>query len=145
MQVSATNKLIKGSLRITKVDEAGNPLPGVTFALYDSSQNSIDSGKTDENGALTFSDLTYGEYFYVETATLFGYVLDPAPYPFSITITVAPGGDPYPLLCAYGSIPHRLGTRSMSTLPFLPMPAVNVVLLCKCPHMNTSILFPYKF
>lgn len=85
VQVSATNKLIKGSLRITKVDEAGNPLPGVTFALYDSSQNSIDSGKTDENGALTFSDLTYGEYFYVETATLFGYVLDPAPYPFSIT------------------------------------------------------------
>jgi len=85
VKVTATNKLAKGSIQITKTDESGTPLPGVSFALYDSSQRKINEGQTDSNGVLTFSDLPLGEYFYAEAATLFGYVLDPALYPVSVT------------------------------------------------------------
>ena len=83
--VTATNSLARGSIQITKVNESGTPLPGVSFALYDSNQNQINGGQTDSNGVITFTELPLGDYFYAETDTLFGYIPDPALYPVSIT------------------------------------------------------------
>lgn len=74
-----------GSIQLTKLDEDGNPLPGVSFALYDSAKQQIGSGTTDGSGIITFADLPLGSYYYAETAALPGYVLDSTLYPVSIT------------------------------------------------------------
>ena len=74
-----------GSIQLTKLGEDGNPLPGVSFALYDSAKQQISSGTTDGSGKITFADLPPGNYYYAETAALPGYVLDSTLYPISIT------------------------------------------------------------
>ena len=74
-----------GSIQLTKLDEDGNPLPGVSFALYDSAKQQIGSGTTDGSGITTFADLPLGSYYYAEIAALPGYVLDSTLYPISIT------------------------------------------------------------
>ena len=74
-----------GSIQLTKLDEDGNPLPGVSFALYDSTKQQISSGTTDGSGIIIFADLPLGSYYYAETAALPGYVLDSTLYPISIS------------------------------------------------------------
>ena len=73
-----------GTIQLTKVDEDGNPLPGISFALYDSNKNEVTSGQTDGSGVISF-EVPIGDYFYAETATLPHLVLDPTLYPVSIT------------------------------------------------------------
>ena len=63
-----------GSIQLSKRDEDGNPLPGVSFALYDSTKQQISSGITDGSGIFTFADLPLGSYYYAETAALPGSV-----------------------------------------------------------------------
>lgn len=74
-----------GSIELSKVDEAGNPVQGCVFALYNSSQQAILDGVTDERGICRFDDLFLGDYYYAETATLPHLVLDPTLYPVTIT------------------------------------------------------------
>lgn len=74
-----------GSIQLSKRDEDGNPLPGVSFALYDSTKQQISSGTTDGSGIITFANLPLGSYYYAETAALPGYVLDSTLYPISIS------------------------------------------------------------
>ena len=75
----------KGSIRITKTGDSGEALPGVTFNLYDSDLNLVDGGSTDGSGQITFTNLPLGEYFYQETDTLTGYVLDSTMYPVTVS------------------------------------------------------------
>ena len=75
----------KGSIRITKTGDDGEVLPGVTFNLYDSTLNLVDGGSTDGSGQITFANLPLGEYFYQETDTLTGYVLDSTMYPVTVS------------------------------------------------------------
>lgn len=72
-----------GTIQLTKVDEDGNPLPGISFALYDSNKNEVTNGQTDGSGLISF-EVPIGDYFYAETATLPHLVLDPTLYPVSI-------------------------------------------------------------
>ena len=74
-----------GSIRITKTDESGTPLSGVSFSLFDSNQALITSGVTDGSGQVTFSGLALGDYFYQETDTLPGYVLDSAMHAVTVS------------------------------------------------------------
>ncbi len=74
-----------GSIRITKTDESGTPLSGVSFSLFDSNQALITSGVTDGSGQITFSGLALGDYFYQETDTLPGYVLDSAMHAVTVS------------------------------------------------------------
>ena len=74
-----------GSIRITKTDESGTPLSGVSFSLLDSNQVLITSGVTDGSGQITFSGLALGDYFYQETDTLPGYVLDSAMHAVTVS------------------------------------------------------------
>lgn len=73
-----------GTIQLTKVDEDGTPLPGISFALYDSGKNEVTTGQTDSSGFISF-EVPIGDYFYAETATLPHLVLDPTLYPVSIT------------------------------------------------------------
>ena len=75
----------KGRIRITKTGDSGEALPGVTFNLYDSDLNLVDGGSTDGSGQITFANLPLGEYFYQETDTLTGYVLDSTMYPITVS------------------------------------------------------------
>lgn len=77
--------LRNGGVQITKLGEDGARLSGVSFSLYDEGQNLIASGKTGDDGILTFSDLPLGNYYYAETTALPGYVLDSSMVPVSIT------------------------------------------------------------
>ena len=74
-----------GSIEITKTDDAGNPLSGVSFELYDGYTVLQGSGQTDSRGVITFSNLPLGTYYCKETATLPGYILDSTYHAISIT------------------------------------------------------------
>ena len=82
---SMTNSMSKGSLKIVKTDDQGNPLASTGFCLYDSSGTRIKSGSTDSSGILIFADLPLGDYFYQESFAIPGYALDDTMYPISIT------------------------------------------------------------
>ena len=75
----------RGSLRLLKTDENGTPLKGVGFNLYDSNQEKLTFGYTDDDGILVFDDLPLGTYYYAEGFTIPGYAADDTKYPIQIT------------------------------------------------------------
>ena len=75
----------RGSLRLLKTDENGTPLKGVGFNLYDSNQERLTFGYTDDDGILVFGDLALGTYYYAEGFTIPGYAADDTKYPVQIT------------------------------------------------------------
>ena len=73
-------------LTIRKTDaDTGAVMPGVTFALYNSSGEFMCNGTTDQDGYVYFTDLPLGDYFYEEINTLDGYVLDNTRYSVALT------------------------------------------------------------
>lgn len=69
----------KGSIEVKKLDENGNPLKDVTFAVYSdaNAKNQIATAKTNSNGIATFSNLESKKTYYVkEISGLEGYVVD---------------------------------------------------------------------
>ncbi|SDZ08507.1 LPXTG-motif cell wall anchor domain-containing protein [Evansella caseinilytica] len=85
--VTVTNRLAPGSVRLVKVDadEQTIVLEGAEFSLLDGEGNELLTGlKTDENGELLVSDLQPGDYQLVETLAPENYLLDGAPYRFTI-------------------------------------------------------------
>ena len=85
VQKTMTNNMGQGSLKIVKTDENGNPLKGVGFNLYDSNQERLTFGYTDDDGILVFDDLPLGTYYYAEGFTIPGYAADDTKYPVQIT------------------------------------------------------------
>ncbi len=91
-----TNKAIKGYVELLKTDkdDLAIALNGVSFALYkkasatNGTDTYIDTFVT-ENGKIAkekIGALEYGDYYFVETATITGYLLDTTThYDFSIT------------------------------------------------------------
>ncbi len=83
--VNFINRLIRGSLKIIKVDKATEtPLQGAGFRVFDSDGVQVAETYTDENGEALFEGLPYGEYTYREFEAPEGFVLDENAYPFSI-------------------------------------------------------------
>ncbi|MGG0454521.1 SpaA isopeptide-forming pilin-related protein [Bacillus mycoides] len=68
------NRLVKGNIQITKVDDEGRPLEGVEFTVYNKDGNEITKVVTDKDGQASVKDLTYGKYSFKETKTKPGYV-----------------------------------------------------------------------
>lgn len=81
------NDIIKGKIEILKLDADGNnPLQGVTFGIYNSTNdNLIEELTTGSDGRITSSSLTYGSYYVKEIQPLNGYVNDDKKYPVDIT------------------------------------------------------------
>lgn len=74
-----------GTIRITKTDsETGAFLPGVSFDLYNAAGNVVSSGCTDANGVLEFT-AEPGEYYYVESSAIEGYIPDTEKHPVTIS------------------------------------------------------------
>ena len=84
VKCTMTNKPIKGTLEITKVDISdGKLLPNAHFIIYDENKNQVVKGVTDSNGIAKF-ELGYGKYYYQEYDAPVGYQLDDTLFPFEI-------------------------------------------------------------
>ena len=84
IKANMTNEKITSTVKIHKVDEANNPLAGVTIGIYDLEGNLVYSGVTDENGDIEV-EVEYGSYYLQEIATLEDYELSDEKVYFDIT------------------------------------------------------------
>lgn len=79
------NEKVKGSLKITKVDDEDKVIAGVKFNVLDENKNVVDEIVTNENGIAVSKELTPGTYYYKEVEVPDGYVLDSEEHKFEIT------------------------------------------------------------
>lgn len=84
IDITVKNNLIQGKLKITKVDEASQPIMGATFEILDSNKQVIQEITSDDNGFAISDKLAKGTYYYREKTTLDKYVLDTTEHPFTI-------------------------------------------------------------
>ncbi len=83
--MGAADTVIKGSIRIVKVDEdTRTPLSGAVYAFYDSAGELVTEETTDEDGLIVLDELPYGAYTYQETVPPEGYELDDTVWRFTI-------------------------------------------------------------
>lgn len=100
VKVSRTNTPLKASIEITKTDaDTGLPLAGAGYKLFNAAGTVVDSGTTDSNGKLTFSNHKLGQYTYQEYLVPDGYILDATRYPVdlstgNVTVKVARTNEP---------------------------------------------------
>lgn len=74
-EIEILNETPKGNIKVLKVDENGNKLPGVMIGLFDENYNLIDSLVTTLSDNI-FSDLELGTYYIKELDTIYGYSID---------------------------------------------------------------------
>ena len=85
-EMKIENKLIRGNVRLVKVDsESRHALSGAEFKLYDPEGNLIGTHVSDANGVVMVENLAYGSgYKFVETKSPTGYKLDQTEIRFDI-------------------------------------------------------------
>ncbi len=86
-EITLTNKLIRGSVALTKVDADNQKivLEGAQFKLMDANGNTLQEGlTTNKDGTFEVSNLKPGDYTFIETKAPNGYELDETPIPFTI-------------------------------------------------------------
>ena len=85
------NRLVRGSIRGIKVDEADKPLSGAVFGLFAegttefTKENAISTAVSDASGAFDFADVVFGDYLVRELASPAGYVLSDGIFEVQIT------------------------------------------------------------
>ena len=82
---TVTNKKITGTIQITKVDDAKQPVEGVVFEIKDEQGKLVDTIKTDKNGiAVSNEPLVKGIYTYQEISAPEEYIMDTSVYKFEV-------------------------------------------------------------
>ena len=85
MYLKMKDEMEDGTITIQKyADDEKSPLAGVTYTLYDSADQVVDTKVTGEDGKVIFTDIPFGDYTIVETQTADGYSL--LAEPISVTI-----------------------------------------------------------
>ncbi|MDK1728889.1 MSCRAMM family protein, partial [Dellaglioa algida] len=86
VQIGMTNNIKKGSVVLDKIDgKTGKTLADAVFELQDEKGKVLQSGlTTDSSGKIAVSNLTPGNYQFVETKAPTGYDLDKTPVKFEI-------------------------------------------------------------
>ena len=85
------NRLVHGSIRGIKVDEADKPLPGAVFGLFAegttefTKENALSTAVSDASGAFHFADVVFGNYLVRELEAPEGYVLSDEIFEVQIT------------------------------------------------------------
>ena len=89
VQLNDSTKLkwatLTGNVKINKVDQYGNIIPGVKFELRDMNNKVVSSGTTNSSGILEFKNIKIGKYKLVETQVPSNYIMAKEPYEFEIT------------------------------------------------------------
>ncbi|MHA4119208.1 SpaA isopeptide-forming pilin-related protein, partial [Bacillus cereus] len=73
-----------GSLKVIKVDENKNPLPGAIFEVFNSNQQTMGTITANDKGIAELGNLELGTYIVKETKAPVGYVLDQNPKTFEV-------------------------------------------------------------
>lgn len=74
---TVVNKVIKGSIEITKTDDSKKPLAGVEFTVFKDGKE-YTKVTTNDKGIAEIKNLPYGEYTFKETKGIEGYIPDSA-------------------------------------------------------------------
>ena len=92
MFLKMKDEMEDGSIIIQKYEDDGEtPLAGVTYNLYDSNDQLVDTKTTGEDGKVTFTEVPFGDYTIVETKTAEGYNL--LAEPISVTLPLVMTAD----------------------------------------------------
>lgn len=123
-----TNTAISGSLTVTKVDEAGDPLAGAEFELRNQDGTVIGTGTSGADGKIIFENLDWGNYLLVETKAPEGYRLLTKPIEIKIgadrldikeTVENTPTDWELPATGGFGTIPfYMAGVMMMAAAVF---------------------------
>ncbi|MGX4685345.1 SpaH/EbpB family LPXTG-anchored major pilin [Vagococcus sp. JNUCC 83] len=92
VHVYPKNETVRGDVELTKKNEEGAVLPGITFDLFnadgtkakDSEGNEIPVFTTDEHGKVAMSGLAAGKYYFQEKTTLPGLALNTTKLEFEV-------------------------------------------------------------
>nr|WP_227662617.1 MULTISPECIES: LPXTG cell wall anchor domain-containing protein [Listeria]UCK61676.1 LPXTG cell wall anchor domain-containing protein [Listeria ivanovii]UCK61801.1 LPXTG cell wall anchor domain-containing protein [Listeria seeligeri]UCK61941.1 LPXTG cell wall anchor domain-containing protein [Listeria seeligeri] len=75
---------VAGSIEGVKVTDSNVPLEGAKIEIRNSQDQKVKEVTTAKDGSWKVSDLSFGEYYWLETATVNGYVLNGEKHPFTI-------------------------------------------------------------
>ncbi len=84
VELTATNKRIRGRVQIIKYGETNNTLQGAAYGIYDSDDLLIEEITTNDTGIAVSGQLLYGDYYLKEITPPVGYLLSTASIPFQI-------------------------------------------------------------
>ncbi|MEW4151148.1 SpaA isopeptide-forming pilin-related protein [Bacillus thuringiensis] len=82
--ITVANTKVKGNIEIKKLSDSGKTLPKVEFAVYTVDGKEVTKAITNEQGIAQVKDLPYGQYYFVETKGVEGYLINKTKYPFQI-------------------------------------------------------------
>ncbi|OUB05816.1 adhesin [Bacillus thuringiensis serovar yunnanensis] len=82
--ITVANTKVKGNIEIKKLSDSGKTLPKVEFAVHTADGKEVTKTVTNEQGIAQVKDLPYGQYYFVETKGVEGYLLNQTKYPFEI-------------------------------------------------------------
>ena len=82
---NVVNTVIKGGLKIVKVNDQNEPISGVKFDIKTSAGKLVETIVTDENGVANTKALVNGAYTYTEVSAPTGVIVDSKTYSFNLT------------------------------------------------------------
>ncbi|EAG7617633.1 LPXTG cell wall anchor domain-containing protein [Listeria monocytogenes] len=81
---TANIQAVAGSISGVKITDSKKPLQGAKIEVRDSQDKTVKAVTTAEGGSWNVSNLAFGEYYWLETGTVDGYVLNGEKHPFTI-------------------------------------------------------------
>ena len=82
--ITVSNRMIRGKVQITLIDEEGNLLEGAIYGIYTKDGEMVEELQTDAQGEAVSADLRYGTYYVKEIQAPVGYVIDDTPIQIAI-------------------------------------------------------------
>lgn len=84
-ELEIINKKIRCDVMFISLDDKDNPLDKVSINVYNSNDEIVYEGKTDENGEVAIDNITYGDYYLKQTHVPNGYELNEEKVEFTIS------------------------------------------------------------
>lgn len=81
---TANIQAVAGSISGVKITDSKKPLKGAKIEVRDFQDKTVKAVTTAEDGSWNVSNLGFGEYYWLETGTVDGYVLNGEKHPFTI-------------------------------------------------------------
>ncbi len=94
-----------GSLRLQKLDGNSKPLAGAQFGIYSSYGSLLQTAVSDQNGAVVFTNIAYGNYIVKEIAAPAGYTLSQISLSVAVNATSGNQANAYTFVNQKGTLP----------------------------------------